>query len=52
VSYSGPELDFYIFEDVRFDQTAHGGYYFIDSNEGVWIRAAKTRPYSPAARFL
>jgi glutamine synthetase len=32
----GPELEFYIFDDVRYDQTACSGYYFIDSNEGVW----------------
>jgi glutamine synthetase len=35
-SYWGPELEFYIFEDVRYDQTAQCGYYYIDSNEGVW----------------
>jgi len=32
----GPELEFYIFDDVRFDQTANSGSYFIDSCEGVW----------------
>ncbi len=36
VSYWGPELEFYIFDDVRYDQNAHAGYYFIDSVEGVW----------------
>src|SRR5215475_857606 len=36
VSYWGPELEFYIFDDVRYDQTASCGYYYIDSNEGVW----------------
>jgi glutamine synthetase len=36
VSYWGPELEFYIFDDVRFDQNAHCGYYYIDSDEGVW----------------
>jgi glutamine synthetase len=36
VSYWGPELEFYIFDDVRYDQTAQSGYYFIDSDEGVW----------------
>lgn len=36
LSYWGPELEFYIFDDVRYDQNAHCGYYFIDSNEGVW----------------
>jgi len=36
LSYWGPELEFYIFDDVRYDQNAHCGYYFIDSDEGVW----------------
>jgi glutamine synthetase len=36
ISYWGPELEFYIFDDVRYDQNAHSGYYFIDSVEAVW----------------
>ncbi|MEJ2110615.1 MAG: type I glutamate--ammonia ligase [Acidobacteriota bacterium] len=36
ISYWGPELEFYIFNDVRFDQNAHCGYYFVDSQEGIW----------------
>jgi glutamine synthetase len=36
VSYWGPELEFYVFDDVRYDQTAFTGYYRIDSDEGIW----------------
>jgi glutamine synthetase len=36
VSYWGPELEFYIFDDVRYDQTAQSGSYSIDSVEGIW----------------
>ncbi len=36
VSYWGPEPEFFIFDDIRFDQTVNSGYYFIDSNEGEW----------------
>lgn len=32
----GPEAEFFIFDDVRYDQTAHSGYYYIDSVEGKW----------------
>ena len=32
----GPELEFFIFDSVRFDQNAQSGYYFIDSDEGIW----------------
>jgi len=35
-SYWGPEAEFYIFNDVRFSQTANSGFYAIDSVEGVW----------------
>ena len=36
VSYWGPEAEFYIFNSLRFDQNAFSGYYFIDSEEGIW----------------
>ena len=36
VSYWGPELEFYIFDTARFDQTANSGYYIVDSDEGIW----------------
>src|SRR5215472_17595913 len=35
-SYWGPEAEFYIFNSLRFDQNSHSGYYFIDSEEGIW----------------
>jgi len=37
----GPEIEFFIFDDVRFDQTANAGYYHIDSIEGQWNRAGR-----------
>jgi glutamine synthetase len=36
VAYFGPEAEFFIFDDIRFDQNAHEGYYHIDSIEGRW----------------
>ncbi|HEY4047699.1 MAG TPA: type I glutamate--ammonia ligase [Acidobacteriaceae bacterium] len=44
LSYWGPELEFYIFDDVRYDQNAHCGYYFIDSDEGVWNTGCEEGP--------
>jgi glutamine synthetase len=35
-AYFGPEVEFFIFNEMRFDQTANSGYYFIDSEEGIW----------------
>ncbi|ADG87981.1 glutamine synthetase [Thermobispora bispora] len=34
--YFGPEAEFYIFDDVRFETKQNAGYYFIDSIEGAW----------------
>jgi len=31
VSFWGPEAEFYLFNSLRFDQNAHSGYYYIDS---------------------
>jgi len=36
VAYFGPEAEFFIFDDIRYDFTANSGYYFIDSVEGSW----------------
>ena len=36
ISYWGPEAEFFIFDHARFDQNSHSGYYFIDSDEGIW----------------
>src|SRR3982075_3951064 len=44
VSYWGPEAEFYIFNSLRFDQNAFSGYYFIDSEEGVWNSGANSTP--------
>jgi glutamine synthetase len=35
-SYWGPELEFFVFDDIRFDQTENSGYYYVDSVEGQW----------------
>lgn len=34
--FVGPEAEFFIFDDVRFDQTQNSAYYFVDSVEGRW----------------
>jgi len=43
-SYWGPEAEFFIFDDIRFDQTENAGYYFIDSVEGDWNTGADECP--------
>lgn len=34
--YCGPEPEFFVFDDIRFDQTEYEGFYHIDSIEGIW----------------
>ncbi len=41
--FVGPEAEFFIFDDVRFDQTPNSGHYFVDSIEGQWNRGKDTR---------
>ena len=41
--YIGPEAEFFIFDDVRFDQTPNAGYYCLDSDEGQWNRGRDYR---------
>jgi glutamine synthetase len=35
-TFFGPEAEFFIFNDIRFDQNSHSGYYYIDAEEGIW----------------
>ena len=34
--YVGPEAEFFILDNVRFDQSYHYGFYYLDSEEGFW----------------
>ena len=36
VSYWGPEAEFFTFDHASYDQNAQSGYYFLDSEEGIW----------------
>jgi len=43
-SYWGPEMEFFIFDDVRFDQNQHYGFYYIDSDEAAWNTGREENP--------
>ncbi len=34
--YFGPEAEFFVFDDVRFDSSQNSSFYFVDSVEGKW----------------
>ena len=42
--FIGAEAEFFVFDDVRFDQNAHEGYFHIDSVEAEWNRGRKEQP--------
>jgi glutamine synthetase len=43
-AYFGPEAEFFVFDDLRFDQRENQGYYFIDSKEGAWNSGNSAAP--------
>ena len=42
-AYFGPEAEFYIFDDVRFDQNQYSGYYFLDSRKACGTPGTRAR---------
>ncbi|MBX7165018.1 MAG: type I glutamate--ammonia ligase [Pirellulales bacterium] len=42
--FIGPEAEFFIFDDVRFDQRSNEGYYHLDSIEAEWNRGRDEKP--------
>jgi glutamine synthetase len=42
--YIGPELEFFVFDSIRYDQTSNEGYYHIDSAEGRWNMGDSEQP--------
>lgn len=44
IAYFGPEAEFFIFDDIRFDQNEHCGFYFVDSVEGRWNSGREEGP--------
>ena len=49
--FIGPEPEFFIFDEVRYEQNQHTGYYQIDSVEGSWNTARFEEPnlgYKPS----
>ena len=44
VAYFGPEAEFFILNDVRYDCTPHSAYYYLDSDEGIWNSGRDEKP--------
>ncbi len=43
-AYFGPEAEFFIFDDVRFDQRENAAFYMVDSLEGRWNTGREEAP--------
>ncbi|MCY3776352.1 MAG: type I glutamate--ammonia ligase, partial [Candidatus Aminicenantes bacterium] len=43
-AYFGPEPEFFVLDDVRFDQSYNHGYYYVDSVEGFWNSGREENP--------
>ena len=43
-AFFGPEAEFFIFDDIRYDSKENCAYYFIDSIEGQWNTGAEEMP--------
>jgi glutamine synthetase len=44
IAHFGSEAEFFVFDDIRFDQQESHGFYFIDSIEGRWNTGRDERP--------
>jgi glutamine synthetase len=44
VAFLGPEAEFFIFDDVRFDQTQGSGFFYLDSVEARWNMGREEGP--------
>src|SRR6476646_4647629 len=48
-AYFGAEAEFFIFDNIRFDQNQHSAFYYVDAEEGRWNsgRAENNLGYRP-----
>lgn len=40
--FMGPEFEFYLFDEVRYDQSQNQGFYFLDAEEAEWNSGTDT----------
>jgi glutamine synthetase len=41
-AFMGPEFEFYLFDEVRYDQAPNHGFYFLDAEEAEWNSGTDT----------
>ncbi|NWF83494.1 MAG: type I glutamate--ammonia ligase [Bryobacteraceae bacterium] len=50
-AYFGAEAEFFIFDNIRFDQNYNSGFYFIDAEEGRWNSGRETNNLGYRPRY-
>src|SRR6201990_1058117 len=50
-AFFGAEAEFFIFDNISFDQNQHSGYYFIDAEEGRWNSGRKQNNLGDRPRY-
>jgi glutamine synthetase len=43
-AHFGPSVDFFVFDDVRYEQNSHSAFYSVDSGEGPWTSGRDEGP--------
>jgi glutamine synthetase len=43
-AYFGPEIEFFLFDDVRYGSSAGGSFYSVDSREAIWNTGREEQP--------
>jgi len=51
IAYFGAEAEFFIFDNIRFDQREQHGFYFIDAEEGRWNSGRENNNLGYRPRF-
>ena len=44
MAYFGPEPEFFVLDNVRFDQSSNFGFYYLDAEEGFWNSGNGDKP--------
>ncbi len=44
VAYFGPEAEFFVFDDIRYDTAAQHSFFYLDSIEGIWNSGREENP--------
>ena len=50
-AYFGPEIEFFLFDDVRYGASTNGAFYSVDSREGIWNTGREEQGGNPGYKI-